>query len=204
MMTEKMRVSASSVMRRVAETRATPSSCSVDGARSELTPRSVPLRRMKNPASRLRQAVAGASVAWAAALPLTSFAASRPAPAHAWYAFAFAVYAAGSAVCHQRPERSFHLWSAQMPVCARCTGIYIGAALAAIVAAARSRQRSIDHPRIVLLLSALPTAATLVYEWSTGAVPSNWTRALAGAPMGAAVGFVIIAALPGPLRRSVQ
>ncbi len=159
---------------------------------------------MKKPIAWVRRAFAGVSVAWAAALPLTSFAASRPAPADAWYAFAFAVYAAGSVVCHQRPERSFHLWSAQMPVCARCAGIYTGAALAAVVAAARSPRRQTDHPGIVLLVSAIPTAATLIYEWTTGAVPSNWARALAGAPLGAAVAFVIVAALPPPLRRSIR
>ena len=33
----------------------------------------------------------------------------------------------GSAVCHQMVERSFIFDGMQMPLCARCTGIYIGA-----------------------------------------------------------------------------
>ena len=33
----------------------------------------------------------------------------------------------GSAVCHRLAERSFILEEMQMPLCARCTGIYIGA-----------------------------------------------------------------------------
>ena len=33
----------------------------------------------------------------------------------------------GSAVCHQMAERSFIVEGMQMPFCARCTGIYIGA-----------------------------------------------------------------------------
>jgi uncharacterized membrane protein len=33
----------------------------------------------------------------------------------------------GSAVCHQMAERSFIFDEMQMPLCARCTGIYIGA-----------------------------------------------------------------------------
>ena len=33
----------------------------------------------------------------------------------------------GSAVCHQMAERSFIFNGMQMPLCARCTGIYIGA-----------------------------------------------------------------------------
>ena len=74
----------------------------------------------------LRRAFLGASTAWLAAIPLAAFAASRPAAASR-YAFALGVYAIGHVVCHQLPARSFHLWGAQLPVCARCTGIYAGA-----------------------------------------------------------------------------
>ena len=43
-----------------------------------------------------------------------------------------------------------------------------------------------------LLLAALaPTAITLVYEWTTGTMPANWIRALAGVPLGAAVAWLI-------------
>ena len=44
------------------------------------------------------------------------------------------VYLTGSLLCHQRPERSFSLWGAQMPVCARCAGLYLGGALGVLVA----------------------------------------------------------------------
>src|SRR5262245_11474962 len=81
----------------------------------------------------LQRAFAGASVVWAGALPAATFAASRPQVPAAVYLLAAAVYAVGSVVCHQRPERSFFLWGRQLPVCARCTGIYVGAALAAFV-----------------------------------------------------------------------
>jgi len=40
---------------------------------------------------------------------------------------AAAVYLIGSHICHQQADRSFHLFGAQLAVCARCTGIYIGA-----------------------------------------------------------------------------
>ena len=30
-------------------------------------------------------------------------------------------------LCHRLPERSFHIRGHQFPVCARCTGMYIGA-----------------------------------------------------------------------------
>src|SRR5574341_842745 len=32
----------------------------------------------------------------------------------------------GYAICHQIGERSFHIAGQQLPLCARCTGIYMG------------------------------------------------------------------------------
>src|SRR5690349_15498240 len=48
-------------------------------------------------------------------------------------AFAFSIYKAFSFVCHQIPERSFHLAGHQFAVCSRCTGLYSGFAVAALV-----------------------------------------------------------------------
>ena len=149
----------------------------------------------------LRRAFVAASIAWAVLLPLAPFAASQPAPARFWYGLAFAVYGAGSVICHQLPSRSFHSWSAQWPVCARCTGIYLGAAatvVAYVVTGAMSgfgRTVTTDRARALFVVAALPTAATLIYEWTTGDTPSNVIRALAGAPLGAAVAFVVLGAL---------
>jgi uncharacterized membrane protein len=38
------------------------------------------------------------------------------------------LYAAGSLVCHQLPDRSFHVAGVQLPVCARCAALYWGGA----------------------------------------------------------------------------
>ena len=158
----------------------------------------------------LRWAFLAAAVFWAAALPAAVWVAARP-TASAFYPFAFGMYAVGSLICHQLPERSFHLWSAQLPVCARCTGIYAGGAIAAIVAlmkaaltgTARLEPRPtynitpVGHrfsgatlfssARATLIVAAIPTIATLAFEWTTGQMPANWIRALAGSAIGAAV-----------------
>jgi Predicted membrane protein (DUF2085) len=84
------------------------------------------------------------SALWAVALPLAAYAASQPHTSSVGFAVTFAVYGFASALCHQLPERSFHLWGAQMPVCARCAGIYIGAAIAALAAAALKRRPATD------------------------------------------------------------
>jgi uncharacterized membrane protein len=107
------------------------------------------------------------------------------------------VYAAASVVCHQIPERSFHIGAVQLAVCARCLGIYAGGAIGAIAALA---WRSAPGPpltstllRSLLALAALPTAVTVTLEtfqvWST----TNQERAFAGLPCGLAVSFVATA-----------
>jgi hypothetical protein len=50
--------------------------------------------------------------------------------------------------------------------------------------------------RRVLLASVLPSAATLVYEWSTGQMPAHWVRATSGVPLGAAVAWIVCRAAP--------
>ena len=142
-----------------------------------------------------RTAMRYAAVMWAAALPLAARVASSP-DASAAYPFALIVYAVGALVCHQRPERSFHTGGAVWPVCARCTGVYLGAACAAVVGAWAGWMRlRAPHggwrtrvPRLgvraAVCLAALPTAATLGYEWLGGGMPGNVVRLAAGVPLG--------------------
>jgi hypothetical protein len=165
----------------------------------------------------IRRAFLAAAVVWAAMLfavpPLTK-AGTRLADV-----IAFSVYVTASAICHQRPERSFDLFGVQMPVCARCTGIYVGAAVTAMAVAGRRflatpvpgrwRGRRFMATSVpgrwpawaIALASTAPSLATLVYEWTTGDMPSNWIRAAAGVPMGAVVSWLVLRpvddALPG-------
>src|SRR5207249_7857568 len=90
----------------------------------------------------LRRAFVVTAIAWAIALPLAAWIASRPHTTPVLSAMTIAIYGIGGIVCHQLPERSFHLWAAQLPVCARCTGIYAGAAVCALAPVARAFQRS--------------------------------------------------------------
>ena len=107
-------------------------------------------------------------------------------------------YAAGSLVCHQIPERSFHVGGSQMAVCARCLGIYVGTAIGAMAAVAWGQPARVPLPtstlvRSVIAFAALPTVVTVALEtiglWST----TNGARALAGLPFGLAISFVATA-----------
>ena len=143
-----------------------------------------------------------AAVIWAIALPLAALGRARPqVPTAAWIGTTF-VYAAGAAVCHQRPERSFQLAGQPLPVCARCLGIYGAAAVAALVFSASRRKPadgrgSVDaraRARSAAFLAALPTAATVMWEWRGGGTLSNLVRAIAGVPLGLFVAWVVAAA----------
>jgi hypothetical protein len=136
-------------------------------------------------------------------LPLAAFGASRPHAPSFVYAAAAAVYVIAGPVCHQISDRSFHLWGVQLPVCARCLGIYAGGALAAIgtVAAVPGRAPNgrrasswlpRQHVRAALCAAALPTMATLAYEWIAREPPGNATRAMAGVPLGAIVAWLVV------------
>jgi uncharacterized membrane protein len=143
-----------------------------------------------------RRAYLTGAIAWAGVIPLAALAAGSTNGASAVYAFAIGVYALGHVICHQLPVRSFHLWGVALPVCARCTGIYVGAAVTALLILLRPVRTTPSAPsaRRLLMAALLPTALTLAYEWTTGIMPSNWIRALAGVPLGAAVIWLLGAA----------
>ena len=147
----------------------------------------------------LRRAFLAASIGWGVLLPVATAAAGHTDSSLGFSAVALVSYFVGSLVCHQRPDRSFHLFAVQMPVCARCVGMYAGAAGAALVATLsewsrpklmRDEAAHLGRMRWLLIASALPSAATLMYELAAG-TPGNWIRAASGVPLGAAVAWAV-------------
>ena len=126
-----------------------------------------------------------------ASLWIVGLAAATPERAPAWRGL---VYAVASTVCHQRPERSFFVDGRQFPVCARCAGLYISGALAALAAWCGTRRPPRDS-RKLLLLAALPTILTIPVEWLGLSPLSNVARGTAALPLGAAAGWTFIRAL---------
>ena len=141
-----------------------------------------------------------ASIAW----PLVLAAAVWDRAATGGSVWTSVLYAAASRICHQRPERSFHSAGVKWPVCGRCSGLYLAAPLGALAAVSMSRRRRrpatgratnrrIRNANVTLVaLASLPTAVTVLAEW-TGLLPvSTLARALAAMPLGAAIAFVIV------------
>jgi uncharacterized membrane protein len=115
--------------------------------------------------------------------------------AHGHPGFAAAIYKAFSFVCHQIPDRSFHLAGHQFGVCSRCTGLYVGFAVTALVyPLAHSLKRTDTPSRVWLILATLP----LLIDFSLGYF-SIWentylSRFLTGALLSSVAVFYI---LPG-------
>jgi len=114
------------------------------------------------------------------------------------------VYGLGSFVCHQLPDRSFHVAGFQLPVCARCLGIYVGASLGVASVWLRSDRGRTVLPmparelRWLAAVAATPTLVTVAFEMVGAWYPSNNTRAFAGLPLGMLVGLVVMNALARP------
>ena len=114
------------------------------------------------------------------------------------------LYVGGALICHQLPERSFHLQGIQLPVCGRCLGLYGGAAVGSAIGAAgfarrwlarRPRLRTRSAKLVATGVAAGPTLATFALEWGLGWPISNAVRAIAALPFGFAVALVVVSAL---------
>lgn len=107
-------------------------------------------------------------------------------------AFLFPV---GRFICHQRPERSFFAAGQQMPVCARCAGLYTGAALAVPAALAIALPLTASRSRRLIVLAAAPTAITWGLEFAGLVHFGNEIRFAAGVPLGCAAAWLVFSAL---------
>jgi uncharacterized membrane protein len=109
--------------------------------------------------------------------------------------------AVGYAVCHRIDLRSFHLGERALPLCARCSGMYLGAMLGLAYQAIRWPRRSgmpgrwVQAVLVIFVLAfaldginsflSLFSASIPVYE------PQNWLRLVTGSGMGLAIALVL-------------
>lgn len=119
-------------------------------------------------------------------------------------------HAIGYAICHQLPARSFHFGGQQLPLCARCTGIYLGALLGIVGMILLKRYHSVELPPTPILiilatftiimgidgvnsyLTFFPRAPHL-YE------PQNWLRLTTGTLHGLGMSAIVFPVVNGGL-----
>ena len=120
--------------------------------------------------------------------------------------------AIGYAICHRIDLRSFHLGDRQLPLCARCTGIYLGALLGMVTMAALGRGRAGGMPRRPVMIAligfvglmgidGLNSYATFFPGLPHLYEPQNWLRLITGTLNGLALAGLIYPVLNQTLWR---
>jgi len=110
--------------------------------------------------------------------------------------FAATIYKAFSFLCHQIPERSFHLAGHQFGVCSRCTGLYTGFAAAALCyPLIRSLKTTDTPPRFWLILAAVPLTIDFGLGYFGIWQNNHLSRFSTGALLGSVAVFYIVPGL---------
>jgi uncharacterized membrane protein len=103
--------------------------------------------------------------------------------------FGFALQRGFSLVCHQQTDRSLVLFGGSVAVCARCLGIYLGAAVGLLI----------RLPREVAWRVLVASATINVIDWLTEllGLHGNWTftRFALGLALGMAAAMLVTASI---------
>lgn len=111
--------------------------------------------------------------------------------------------AIGFAVCHRIDVRSFHIDTRQMPLCSRCSGLFLGALLGLAFQAVQGRKGKMPPLGSSLFFGGLAFAwifdgvnsfLMLVPSIPTFYETQNWTRLITGMGMGLAVSAILLPA----------
>ena len=107
----------------------------------------------------------------------------------------FIVNNLGASVCHQIPERSFKMGGLILPICSRCSGIYIGFFICAIFMFLIFRKRESDLPPlyilIILIIFILSTVADGLLSYFSVIETNNIARSITGFLSGSATMAII-------------
>jgi uncharacterized membrane protein len=117
-------------------------------------------------------------------------------------------HAIGYAVCHQIPARSFHLAGQPLPLCARCTGIYLGALLGIVGMTLMRRYHSVELPPAAILITLLAFTGLMGIDGVNSYLsffpglpylyePQNWLRLTTGALHGLAMSALVFPVMNG-------
>jgi uncharacterized membrane protein len=109
----------------------------------------------------------------------------------------------GYAICHQIPSRTIFLGGQALPLCARCTGTYLGIAIGLSTAALRRRGRAGELlSRGMLLLMGIFVLAMAIDGGNSYLVllgrppllyaPRNWLRTATGTLNGIALSLIVL------------
>lgn len=121
----------------------------------------------------------------------------------------------GYAFCHRITDRSFTIAGRQMPLCARCTGMYLGTVLVFLVLwlAGRGRWSKMPPTRVILVLlgflalmgiDGLNSYSHFFPDLPHLYEPQNWLRLVTGMGTGLAMGLFVYPAMTQTLWREQE
>jgi len=118
------------------------------------------------------------------------------AKANGFAAISSPLYQFFSFICHQQPERSFHVEGEQFAVCSRCFGVYLGLLLGFVIYPLWRNISEIEPlPRFWLFLSLIPVtidwSLTIFGIWEN----TQLSRLITGLILGVACAIFIVPAL---------
>ena len=115
----------------------------------------------------------------------------------------------GYAICHQIPHRTIHIDGTPLPLCARCTGIYLGALMGLTGLTLLKRYRFTDFPPAPVLLMLVSFIVIMGFDGVNSYLtllrlphlyePQNWLRLTTGTFNGLAMSVIVFPVISGAL-----
>jgi uncharacterized membrane protein len=106
------------------------------------------------------------------------------------------IYKTFSFLCHQLPDRSFHLAGHQFAVCSRCTGLYVGFALTTLAYPLIRPIRTTTTPALIwLILATVPLLVDFSLGYFNLWANTQASRFITGALLSSVAVFYIIPGL---------
>ena len=108
----------------------------------------------------------------------------------------------GYAICHQIPARTIHIDNTPLPLCARCTGIYLGALVGLTGLTLLGRYRSTEFPPTLVLFTLVSFIGIMGFDGVNSYLtlfpnapylyqPQNWLRLTTGTLNGLAMSVIV-------------
>jgi uncharacterized membrane protein len=108
----------------------------------------------------------------------------------------------GYSICHQIPDRSFYLAGHRLPLCARCTGTYLGVAIGFAMIALLGRWRAAEMLPTWMMVVAVGFIGIMGIDGINSYLyllrgqpflylPQNWLRAATGSLNGIALALIV-------------
>ncbi len=134
--------------------------------------------------------ILGATVFWCAAILLAPVLAVTKGGVSSCTGVLYAFF---SPVCHQIGHRSFHVFGEPLAVCSRCSAIYLGFLLGAVVYPFfRSIDRPVTPPRWLVILAVLPMVLDVLPGMVGLHTVTLTSRVVTGGIFGIILPFVVL------------